>query len=115
MEQLGYMKLSELCKAVGISRRCVQGYEKEGLMGPVDKNKYGHLLYDQATLERARRIHFLQEIGFRVKEIKGLIDAPEEVVRAAVAGNLPKLRRREKELGELIEKVEKFVGEDGMF
>lgn len=108
-----YIKLSELCNIVGVSRRCIQGYEKAGLLRSVDKNKYGHLLYDQAAVERAQMIHFMQEVGFQVKEIKILIDESREVVRAALARKLPELRREKKRLREVILEVEKMVGEVG--
>ena len=43
----GMKTLHELCDALGVSRRAVQGYEKAGLVAPSGRNKYGHLLYDE--------------------------------------------------------------------
>ena len=37
---------------------------------PTDKNKYGHLLYDESTLHRAGMIKFFQQVGFKLREIK---------------------------------------------
>ena len=43
--------LREVCAALSISRRTIQGYEKAGLVSPSGKNKYGYLLYDQKAQE----------------------------------------------------------------
>ena len=44
--------LHEICDAVGVTRRAVQGYEKAGLVCATDRNKYGHLLYDEESQQR---------------------------------------------------------------
>ena len=62
--------LKEVCSSTGISRRAIQGYENVGLVRPYEKNKYGHLLYDQETVERIEKIRLYHQIGFKVKEIK---------------------------------------------
>lgn len=64
--------LSEIRKELGISRKAIQGYEKHGLISPCGKDKYGHLIYDDKTVERIIRIRFYQKLGFSVKEIKEL-------------------------------------------
>lgn len=46
-----------------------------------DKNKYGHLLYDEETQKRIELIKLCQQLGFKIKEIKELIDAPGEVIK----------------------------------
>lgn len=35
--------LREICRLTDVSRRAIQGYEKEGLVMPCGKNKYGYL------------------------------------------------------------------------
>ncbi len=45
--------LKTLCERLNVSRRRIQGYEKAELMRPTDKNKYGHLLYDETAFHRA--------------------------------------------------------------
>ena len=67
-----------------VSRRAVQGYENAGLVSATGKNKYGHLLYDEEAQRRIKQIRLLQQLGFRVKEIKDIIDAPAEVAAEAI-------------------------------
>ena len=67
-----FKTLSEIRKELGVSRKVIQGYEKHGLISPCGKDKYGHLIYDNKTVERIIRIRFYQKLGFSVKEIKEL-------------------------------------------
>ena len=76
--------LSEVCSVLEVSRRAVQGYENAGLVSATGKNKYGHLLYDEEAQWRIKQIRLLQQLGFRVKEIKDIIDAPAEVAAEAI-------------------------------
>ena len=76
--------LSEVCSVLEVSRRAVQGYENAGLVSASGKNKYGHLLYDEEAQRRIKQIRLLQQLGFRVKEIKDIIDAPAEEVAEAI-------------------------------
>ena len=76
--------LSEVCSVLEVSRRAVQGYENAGLVSATGKNKYGYLLYDEDAQRRIKQIRLLQQLGFRVKEIKDIIDAPEEVAAEAI-------------------------------
>lgn len=46
------MTLKEVCIAIGVSRRAVQGYEKAGLVSYTRKNSKGYLLYDKDAQER---------------------------------------------------------------
>jgi len=98
--------LREICAGTGVSRRTIQGYEKAGLVSASGKNKYGHLLYDQAAEERIR---FYQQIGFPVREISGIIDASIPVKRKALKNRIKALKREQDELKRLIEKALKLL------
>lgn len=87
----------------------IQGYEKAGLVSASGKNKYGHLLYDQAAEERIRNIRFYQQIGFPVREISGIIDASIPVKRKALKNRIKALKREQDELKRLIEKALKLL------
>ena len=84
--------LSEVCSVLEVSRRAVQGYENAGLVSATGKNKYGHLLYDEEAQRRIKQIRLLQQLGFKVKEIKDIIDAPGEVAAEAIKRQICKCR-----------------------
>ena len=83
--------LSEVCSVLEVSRRAVQGYENAGLVSATGKNKYGHLLYDEEAQRRIKQIRLLQQLGFRVKEIKDIIDAPAEVAAEAIKSQIEQM------------------------
>ena len=95
------MTLREICVAANVSRRAVQGYEKAGLVSSTGKTERGYLLYDVNSQERIKNIRLYQQLGFSIKEIKEIIDAPKSVKKAALEERIKKL----KEEGENIEKL----------
>lgn len=101
--------LREMCELVGTTRRSIQCYEKAGLMMPKEKNKYGHLLYDEASLHRAKMIKFMQELGFKLKEIKELIDAPSEVVKEALNRRIEELELENVRLKQIIKEANEYM------
>ena len=101
--------LSEVCSVLEVSRRAVQGYENAGLVSATGKNKYGHLLYDEEAQQRIKQIKLLQQLGFKVKEIKDIIDAPEEVLRKAVERQIESLEAEIEYKEEIIRQAKKMV------
>lgn len=76
--------LREICTAIGVSRRAVQGYEKLNLVTPTGKNERGYLLYDTTAQKRIERIKMFQDFGFALKDIGEIIDAPNDVLKSAL-------------------------------
>lgn len=98
-----------MCEILKVSRRSIQCYEKAGLIKPTTKNKYGYLLYDESTLYRAEKIRYLQQIGFSLKEVGLIIDAPDEVVREALTKKVGELELEQAELEVLIQKTYGYI------
>lgn len=103
------MTLREMCESVGVSRRSIQCYEKAGLMLPTDKNKYGHLLYDKNALHRAKMIKFMQELGFKLREIKEIIDAPNKVIKEAFERRINELEEETVKLNQIIQEAIEYM------
>ncbi len=103
------MTLREICETLGVSRRALQGYEKAGLVTASGRNKYGHLLYDNDAEMRISQIKFYQQLGFTIKEITVIIDAPNTVIKAALEQQVQKLREEKTEMDELIEKANQMI------
>jgi len=97
--------LQELHMEYGVTRRAVQGYEKAGLVTASGKNKYGHLLYDESAQKRIVRIKLYQQMGFTIKEIQLLIDAPAAQVKAALELQIARLKEERTNMDLLIEKA----------
>lgn len=103
--------LHEVCEELKISRRAVQGYEKAGLVVATDRNKYGHLLYDEKAQKRMERIKLYQQFGFTIKEIQELIDAPKDAVRAALEKQVLHLKEEKTRTDALIEEANKLIAD----
>lgn len=101
--------LREMCALVGVSRRVIQGYEKAGIMKSTDRNKYGYLLYDKDMLTRAKKIRFLQELGFRLNDIKDIIDAPRDVMKEALKRRVKKLEEETARLDQIIREAIEYM------
>lgn len=107
----GYKTLQEIHNTLGITRRAIQGYEEMGLVQASDKNKYGYSLYGENELKRIEKIKLYQEFGFKLKEIKELIDAPNHIVKAALERQVEKLKKEQEKLNTLILHAEALIKE----
>lgn len=105
--------LKEICKEVGVTRRMVQGYEMAGLVSAVDRNKYGYLLYGEKEKNRIKQIKLFQELGFKLKEIKELLDAPNAVVKETLEKQVLILKKEQQRLEEIIAYAIKRIAELG--
>ncbi len=108
MEQL---TLNQIIDITGVSRRTIQRYEKFGLVSHSNKNKYGHLLYDNSAVERINSINFYHKIGFSVKEIVSIIDAPSEVKKSVLKPKILELERRCDEFSTLLLEAKSFLNQ----
>ena len=87
------MTLREVCTALGVSRRAVQGYENESLVTATGKNNRGYLLYNSEAQERIKKIKLYQDMGFSLKQIKEIIDDSGSVLRNALIQQKKKLNQ----------------------
>lgn len=101
--------LREVCEMLNVSRRAVQGYENAGLVSASGRNDRGYLLYDEKAQERIEKIRMYQDIGFSIKEIVHIIDAPSNVLKAALIQKLDQLQKRKEELDEIIKSAYKLI------
>lgn len=106
-----YKTLQEIYSALGITRRAIQGYEENGLVRASDKNKYGYLLYGENEVKRIEKIKMYQEFGFKLKEIKYIIDAPNPIVKTALERRVEELKEERKKLNTLISQAEALIKE----
>lgn len=106
--------LKEVCMELDVSRRAVQGYEKAGLVKATRKNKYGHLLYDRNAQERIKRIKLFQDIGFSIKEIGILIDAPREILKPRLEEQVLKITFDLERKASTLQKIKKLIEEKGV-
>ena len=103
------MTLKEVCDQVGVTRRAVQGYEKAGLVKTIERNKYGHLLYDENAIAKIQEIKQYQDFGFLIKEIQELQDLQKEKYMEVLEKRLSLMQLEMQRLQKNIEKLEQLI------
>lgn len=81
------LRIGDLAKATAKTQRALRLYEELGLLTPGDRSSGGFRLYGPEAIERVQWIGKLQELGFTLHEIQGLVQALHEqkVPKAAMA------------------------------
>lgn len=69
--------VQEIAKLAHVSVRTLHHYDAIGLLKPTEITDAGYRLYDDAALERLCLILLFRELEFPLKEIQGILDAPD--------------------------------------
>ena len=69
--------VNEIAKLAHTSVRTLHHYDAIGLLKPTEITEAGYRLYDDAALERLYLILLFRELEFPLKEIQGILDAPD--------------------------------------
>jgi len=69
--------VNEIAKLAHISVRTLHHYDSIGLLKPTEITEAGYRLYDDAALERLYLILLFRELEFPLKDIQGILDAPD--------------------------------------
>ena len=68
--------ISQVAELTGISTRTLQYYDEIGLLKPSELTESGYRLYDDEALQKLQQILFFKELGFKLKEIKEILQKP---------------------------------------
>ena len=82
--------------------RTLRYYDRVGLLKPAQVDEWtGYRYYEESQLSDFRRIRNLQGAGFAIGEIRALLHAPAEDVRAALRRKQAELTEKQRRLAEL--------------
>jgi len=96
------MTVNEVSKLSGVSIRTLHYYDTIGLLYPTEVTETGYRLYDDAALERLQQILLFRELEFPLKEIKGVLDAPNFDRNKALEQQIELLTLKKEHLENLI-------------
>lgn len=68
--------ISQVAKLTGVSVRALQYYDEIGLLKPSELTPSGYRLYDENALQSLQQILFFKELGFKLKEIRDILQKP---------------------------------------
>lgn len=104
------MKLSDVCKKYHFTRRVIQGYEKEGLVKHIGRNKYGYLIYDKKTVKKIAYIRYLQINGLTLNEIAKCLNQKKEGIPKSVLLKInSKHNKKIRKIKKLIKRNEEII------
>lgn len=69
--------VSEVSRLTGVSVRTLHYYDSVGLLRPTELSDAGYRLYDDDAVSRLYMIIIYRELGFSVREIGEIMDAPD--------------------------------------
>lgn len=69
------LRIGDLAKATGKTQRALRLYEELGLLTPADRSSGNFRLYGVEAIARVEWIGKLQELGFTLEQIQGLVAA----------------------------------------
>ena len=69
--------VNEIAQLAHVSVRTLHHYDAIGLLKPTEVTEAGYRLYDDAALERLYLILLFRELEFPLKDIQGILDAPD--------------------------------------
>lgn len=102
-------KIKEVSDMVGVTVRTLHHYDQAGLLKPGAVTAAGYRIYSDSDLEKLQQILFLKELGFRLQEIKGIMDNPEFDRRQALNSQMKLLTAKKKRLEKIIGLVEQSL------
>ena len=97
------MTVHEVSKLTGVSIRTLQYYDNIGLLRPAEYTEAGYRLYDDAALETLQHILLFRELGFPLKDIKGIIQSPVFDRNKALDQQIELLQLKKEHLENLID------------
>ncbi len=100
-----FYRVAEFAKLAGVTVRTLQYYDRIDLLKPAASTEGGHRLYERRDLLRLQQILTLKWMGFKLDQIKELLDSPNYNLRtalhmqkAAIDGQLARLQEASKAL-----------------
>ena len=77
-------RVAEFARLAGVTVRTLQYYDRIGLLKPSQSTEGGHRLYERRDLLRLQQILTLKWMGFKLDQIKELIESPQYDLRTAL-------------------------------
>lgn len=69
--------VTQVAKQAGVSVRTLRHYDAIGLLRPTKVTEAGYRLYDEEAVEKLYLILLFRELGFALKEIRDILEAPD--------------------------------------
>ncbi|URZ07388.1 MerR family transcriptional regulator [Clostridium felsineum] len=102
------MKINEVMKISGLTRRAVNYYEDEGLIKPAINKINNYREYSMKDVDKLLKIAVLRELDLTVREIKNILEEPEKI-KIALTEHLIKLESKISKINRSKKVIEAFI------
>ena len=103
------MSVNEVAKETGVTIRTLHYYDKIGLLSPSTLSEANYRYYSKEDIDKLQQILFYKEVGFELKAIKSMMDAPAYSKEQALKRHRNLLLLKRKRLDKLILLVEQSL------
>lgn len=104
------LSIGEAAERLGVSVRTLRHYDEIGLVSPSEVGENGYRYYDRPALALLQQVLFYRDLGFPLREIKPLLQAPEEQRRRALEAHRSLLELKIQQLEGLVTLVNDTLG-----
>ncbi|MCY7866997.1 MerR family transcriptional regulator [Bacillus spizizenii] len=102
-------QVKQVADIAGVSIRTLHHYDDIQLLNPSALTDAGYRLYSDADLERLQQILFFREIGFRLDDIKEMLDHKNFDRKAALQSQKDMLMKKKQRMEEMIQTVDRTL------
>lgn len=101
-------KIKDVVEISGLSRRTLQYYDDTGLLDN-SRTPENYRLYGDEDLERLWKIILYKEMGFRLDEIRNLLDSDESDMKALLKTRADSIESEVSDLQRILNFIEKVI------
>ena len=104
------LSIGEAADRLGVSVRTLRWYDEIGLVKPAAVGENGYRYYGREEMALLQQAVFYKELGLPLKEIKPLLQAPEDTRRRALLAHKELLKLKKQQLEGLLALVDDTLG-----
>ncbi|TYS09955.1 MerR family transcriptional regulator [Bacillus subtilis] len=102
-------QVKQVADIADVSIRTLHHYDDIQLLNPSTVTDAGYRLYSDSDLERLQQILFFKEIGFRLDDIKKLLDHPNFDRKEALQSQKDMLMKKKQRMEEMIQTIDRTI------
>lgn len=106
---MSLLKIGDIAKKTGLTVRALHHYDEIGLLTPSARSASGFRLYTRDDLEQLQKIKSLQQLGFALQEIAGVLKDKTQSLSLIVNKHLSILTQQVKEQQALIQRLQSLA------
>ena len=101
--------IGEVARMAGVTTRALHHYDEIALLRPSTRTAAGYRRYTRADLLRLQRIRLYRALDFGLEDVRALLDAPDEELRAALVSQRASLLHRLEETQSLVAIIDRVL------